>query len=199
MTMSRPFRLKASARRVSGVVLAVVLFGATTGCSQAGNLPTRSVSAEQAVYRLGSGDMLKITVYGEENLTGSYPVNGEGQISFPLLGTVDAKGKTQRELEAALTARLGDGFVNNPSVTVEVANFRPYYILGEVNKAGEFPFVDGLTAFSAVARAGGFTYRADQKRVFIRHHDSSAEEAFRLDGGTPVLPGDTIRIPERRF
>lgn len=175
------------------------LLGLAMDAAQAGKPPERSISQEDAIYRLGSGDVLKITVYGEEKLTGNYPVSSDGRISFPLLGLVDARGKTQRELESLITARLADGYVNSPSVVVEVANFRPYYILGEVNKPGEFPFADGLTAFSAVARAGGFTYRADQKRIFIRHHDAAQEEVFRLDGGTPVLPGDTIRIPERRF
>ena len=186
-------------RRSLNILAGAVLLVCAGAAAQARPLPERTITAEEAVYRLGSGDVLKITVFGEESLTGTYPVSGEGLISFPLLGPLEAKGKTQRELENMLKSRLGDGYVNNPSVVVDVANFRPYYILGEVNKAGEFPFVDGLTAFSAVARAGGFTYRADQKRIFIRHHDSSKEEVFRLDGGTPVLPGDTIRIPERRF
>ncbi|WP_225009177.1 MULTISPECIES: polysaccharide biosynthesis/export family protein [Novosphingobium] len=185
--------------RALGAVAGAVMLVFATGAAVASKLPERSISLEEAVYRLGVGDVLKITVFGEEKLTGTYPVSGDGQISFPLLGRIEAKGKTQRELEVLIKTQLADGFVNNPSVVVEVANFRPYYILGEVNKPGEFAFADGLTAFSAVARAGGFTYRADQKRIFIRHHDSSQEEAFRLDGGTPVLPGDTIRIPERRF
>jgi len=186
-------------RRSLNILAGAVLLVCAGAVAQARPLPERTITAEEAVYRLGSGDVLKITVFGEESLTGTYPVSGEGLISFPLLGPLEAKGKTQRELENMLKLRLGDGYVNNPSVVVDVANFRPYYILGEVNKAGEFPFVDGLTAFSAVARAGGFTYRADQKRIFIRHHDSAKEEVLRVDGGTPVVPGDTIRIPERRF
>src|SRR5690606_17694364 len=121
---------------------------------------------------------LKITVYGEEHLTGTFPVNGQGIVAFPLLGEVQAAGKTLDEFENTLTTALADGFVNNPSVTVEVANYRPYYILGEVTKPGEYPYSDGLTIYSAVARAGGFTYRASQKRVYIRHKTGNDEVLY---------------------
>lgn len=169
------------------------------GCASGGDYATLSLSQEQAVYRLGAGDNLKITVYGEEHLTGTFPVNGQGIVAFPLLGEVQAAGKTLDEFENTLTTALADGFVNNPSVTVEVANYRPYYILGEVTKPGEYPYSDGLTIYSAVARAGGFTYRASQKRVYIRHKTGNDEVLYRIEGNTPVQPGDTIRIPERIF
>lgn len=179
--------------------IAIVVAAALSGCTPSSSLPSLALSPEAAAYHLGTGDQLKITVYGEERLTGTFPVNGQGNVAYPLLGEVPAAGKTLHELERQLTAGLGDGFVNNPSVTIEVANFRPYYILGEVAKPGEYAFSDGLTVFSAVARAGGFTYRADQKRVYI-HHKSAADEApYRLEGNTPVQPGDTIRIDERIF
>ncbi|MFV0644565.1 MAG: polysaccharide biosynthesis/export family protein [Sphingomonadaceae bacterium] len=168
-------------------------------CAANGSLQELTLSPDQTVYTLGSGDELKITVYGEDLLTGNYTVNGQGKIAFPLLGDVDAQGNSLPELEKSLTSLLADGFVNDPSVVVEVANFRPYYILGEVNKPGEFPFADGLTIYSAVARAGGFTYRADQKRVYIRHKNGQEETLYRLDGATPIQPGDTVRIAERMF
>lgn len=170
-----------------------------TGCASSGDLPTLSLTPEQATYRLGIGDQLKITVYGEERLTGEFPVNGQGNVAFPLIGEVSAAGRTLQEFEKEISEGLADGFVNNPSVTVEVANYRPYYILGEVNKPGEYPFADGLTVFSAVARAGGFTYRADKKRIYIRHNSGGDEVAYRLEGSTPVQPGDTIRVSERLF
>lgn len=181
------------------VIAAALLVLSCTACSSSSNLPALSIDPARSAYRLGGGDELKVTVYGEERLTGTYPVNGNGTVAFPLLGEVQAAGKTLSEFQTLLAAELGDGLVNNPSVTVEVANFRPYYILGEVNKPGEYAFVDGLTVFSAVARAGGFTYRANQKRIYIRHKSGSDEEAYRLMGNTPVQPGDTIRVPERMF
>lgn len=179
------------------MILAAALL--LSGCSSAGALPTLAITPEQAVYRLGSGDQLKITVYGEERLSGTYPVNGEGKISFPLVEEIPAAGLSISEFEAALTRSLSEGLLNNPNVVVEVTNYRPYYILGEVGKPGEYPFVDGLTIFSAVARAGGFSYRAAQKKVFIRHKAEKDEKLYSVDGGTPVQPGDTIRIPERVF
>lgn len=178
-------------------VLAAALF--LSGCTSAGALPTLAISPEAAVYRLGSGDQLKITVYGEERLSGTYPVNGEGNISFPLVEEIAAVGLSISEFEARLTQTLANGFLNSPNVVVEVTNYRPYYILGEVGKPGEYTYVDGLTIFSAVARAGGFSYRASQKKVFIRHKADKDEKLYRVDGGTPVQPGDTIRIPERVF
>jgi len=180
-------------------IAAIVMASLLAGCNPSGSLPSLGLSAEESSYRLGSGDQLKITVYGEERLTGTFPVNGQGSIAFPLLGEVPASGKTPRELELQLASGLSEGFVNNPSVNVEVANFRPYYILGEVTKPGEYQFTDGLTVFSAVARAGGFTYRADQKRIYIHHKSANEEKLYRLEGNTPVQPGDTIRVDERIF
>lgn len=178
-------------------VAAMLLAVSLPACSSSADLPSLALTPEAAVYRLGSGDILKITVYGEEKLTGSYPVNGEGRLAFPLVGEIAAAGKTLKEVEEQLRTGLSDGFVNNPSVTVEVANYRPYYILGEVNKPGEYPFADGISVFSAVARAGGFTYRANQKRIYIRHKSGGEEKVYRLDGATPVQPGDTVRVGER--
>lgn len=180
-------------------ILVVAAALALSGCASAGALPALSISPDEAVYRLGSGDQLKITVYGEENLSGSYPVNGEGNISFPLIDELKVAGLSISEFEKVLTEALSQGILNDPNISVEVTNYRPYYILGEVGKPGEFSYVDGLTIFSAVARAGGFTYRAAQKRVYIRHKSEKDEKLYRVDGGTPVQPGDTIRIPERAF
>lgn len=180
-------------------LFAILAAAMLASCSSGGGLPTLTMAPEQAAYRLGSGDQLKITVYGEEKLTGEFAVNGQGIVAYPLLGEIQAGGKTISELEKAITAGLADGFVNNPSVSVEVANYRPYYILGEVTKPGEYAFSDGLTVYSAVARAGGFTYRADQKRIYIHHKNAPAEVKYQLEGNTPVQPGDTIRVGERVF
>lgn len=170
-----------------------------TGCADGRPLPTLAISGGETAYALGTGDKLRITVYGEEKLTGEYLIDGSGAIAFPLIGAVQAKGLTAPVLADRLTAALSKGYLDKPSVAIDVLNFRPYYILGEVNKPGEYAFVEGLTIFSAVAKAEGFTYRADEKRVFVRHKGGSAEDLYRLDGATPVQPGDTIRILERRF
>lgn len=187
----RRFRLS---RVIAGSLLLL-----SAGCASTQDLPTLTLAPDEAVYRLGPGDQLKITVYGEERLTGEFPVSGQGKVAYPLLGEVSAVGKTVPEFATLLTEGLSDGLVNDPSVTVEVANYRPYYILGEVSRPGEYPYADGLSIFAAVARAGGFTYRANTKRIYIRHKSGSEEIAYRLEGSTPVQPGDTIRVSERSF
>lgn len=150
-------------------------------------------------YRLGPADKVRITVYGEETLTGEYSVTGSGSISFPLIGEVRATDRTLAQVREEIRAKLSDGYLREPRVSAEVLTFRPFYILGEVNRPGQYPYTDGLTVPKAVATAGGFTYRANQKKVFIKRGDQPAEEAQKLTAETMVAPGDIIRIGERLF
>lgn len=155
-------------------------------------------SAPQAEYRLGPGDQLRVTVFNEQELTGLYQVGSQGMISYPLVGDVQAAGLTVTEFTTALQTALLQ-YVRAPNVSVEVANYRPFFILGEVQRPGTYPYSANLTVFNAVATAGGFTYRANRNRVFIRHANEADEHAYRIDSATPVLPGDTVRIGERLF
>lgn len=150
-------------------------------------------------YTLGSGDQLRIIVFGEENLSGEFFVDGAGMVSLPLVGEVPAAGKTVAEFRSVLEERLADGYLNDPRVSAEVLNYRPFYILGEVEESGEYPYTDGLTVMNAVARAGGFTYRANTRVVFIKRADTNAEVEVPLNATLRVMPGDTIRIAERFF
>lgn len=150
-------------------------------------------------YRLGSGDKVRVITYGEASLTGEFYVGGTGKVSLPLVGEVSAAGVTVREFQERVETVLKDGYLKEPRVSVEVLNYRPFYILGEVNKPGEYPYTNGLTVLNAVATAEGFTYRANKGRVFIKRADGEKEEEFPLAGATPVAPGDTIRIGERFF
>lgn len=150
-------------------------------------------------YRLGSGDELRLIVYGEEALSGQFVVDGTGYVSLPLVGEIEASGKTVREFQRSVEASLKQGYLNDPRVSAEVLNFRPFYILGEVSRPGEYPYSDGLTVLNAVATAGGFTYRANTKTVMIKRTGSNSEEQYPLTVSTPVQPGDTIRIAERLF
>lgn len=154
---------------------------------------------EPGPYVLGAGDQLRIQVFGTSDLSGPFTVGPQGDISYPLLGNIQVEGKTVEEFKMALVDGLQPDYVRNPRVTVEVLNYRPFYLLGEVQDPGTFEFVSGLEIVSAVALAGGFTYRADTKRVFIKHDGENDEKLYRLTSSTPVRPGDTIRIPERRF
>ena len=150
-------------------------------------------------YRLGSGDKVRVTTFGEESLSGEFFVGGSGKVSIPLLGELSALGLTAREFQAVVEAALKDGYLKEPRVSVEVLNYRPFFILGEVEKPGTYPYTTDLNVMNAVATAGGFTYRADKKRVFVKRQDRDKEEEFKLDPTTMVAPGDTIRIAERFF
>ncbi len=150
-------------------------------------------------YRLGSGDKLRIIVFDEPSLSGEFLVDGTGAVSLPLIGEIEASGKTVRELQRDIELALKDGYLNDPKVSAEVLNFRPFYILGEVNAPGTYPYTDGLTVLNAVATAGGFTYRANERVVYIRRAGELKERPYKMTSSTPVRPGDTVRIGERIF
>jgi polysaccharide export outer membrane protein len=188
------------AQRLTQFIVAALIGILVTGCAGTNALPG-TAAYQPTVYRLAAGDRISITVFGEESLSREYAITPQGDLAFPLLGDIPVVDMTVGELQAALRARLGEGYVNDPRVTVEVLNYRPFYILGEVSKSGEFPFSDGLTVTQAVALAGGFTYRAERQRVFILRYGQTTEEVYDIKDGRPVYvaPGDTIRVGERYF
>jgi polysaccharide export outer membrane protein len=184
-----------ASRRLALLMLTAGLAAACAGTRESGV----QGELDAADYRLGAGDQLRITVFGETELTGQYVVSSGGTIAFPLLGEVQAGGMTLAELSSSLREKLQGGFVRNPNLAVEVMNYRPYYILGEVRTPGTYPYVANLTVLNAVATSQGFTTRANQDVVFIKHANESVETRYRLTTTTPVQPGDTIRIGERLF
>jgi protein involved in polysaccharide export with SLBB domain len=178
-----------------------------------GPLPTQSQqqSASQSMpgagqpqvdqaYRLGSGDRVRVTVYGQPELTGEYQVDGTGQLAFPLIGQIQAGGLTGIGLEQALVDKLKPDYLKNPSVSVEVLTYRPFYIVGEVRQPGSYPYVTGMSVINAIALAGGFTYRARESSFYLSRTGPNGEKK-RLDASpeTPVLPGDVITVRERYF
>jgi protein involved in polysaccharide export with SLBB domain len=150
-------------------------------------------------YRLGAGDKMKITVYGEQDLSGEFLVSSNGRVQFPLIGEVQAVNLTALEFAKTLTAELGAKYLRNPKVSIEIETFRPFYIIGEVNKPGEYPYESGLSLHGAVALAGGYTYRAKESDVYIRRMGSDAETSMPVTGQIKIYPGDVVRIPERFF
>lgn len=167
---------------------------------------SNALSAERAAhasssstYILGPNDRIRVKVYGEQDITGEYEIDSAGSVSIPLAGHVKAAGLTTRQVERGIAAALSKGIVRDPRVNVEVAAYRPYYILGEVKKSGEYPYRNGLTVLDAVASAGGFTYRANEDKVYLRRSGSTTEESYPLAAPVLVYPGDNIRIPERYF
>lgn len=178
-------------------VILLLLLAMVAGCATPPAAP--APPAGTSAYRLGAGDKLRIDTFGETQLSGDFTVDGQGRISFPLIGDVAATGRTADEVRAEITSKLAAQALRDPRVTIQVQGYRPVYILGEVTRPGEFAFVSDLSVFALVAKAGGFTYRANQKRVFIRHAGAAAEVEYSLDAATPVLPGDTVRIGDRIF
>lgn len=158
--------------------------------------PATGETVEPVEYRLGAGDQIRITVFNEPDLTGPFTVGAQGMIAYPLVGTIRAGGLTVPEFTEALREALS-GYLRNPSVAVEITNYRPFFILGEVQRPGTYPYSANLTVLNAVATAGGFTYRANRSRVFIRRANENVERSYPLTVATPVLPGDTVRIGER--
>ena len=178
---------------------APTIVAAQAGAPVPANLPSGPADPKDANYRLGTDDKLRVIVFGETSLSGEFVISDTGEIAFPLIGNLRAAGLTVAQFQEALRAKLADGYLRDPRVSAEVENYRPFYILGEVQKPGEYPFTSGLTVLNAVATAGGFSYRANTKTVTIRHAGGSAELRTRLTATTPVGPGDTIVIKERFF
>jgi polysaccharide export outer membrane protein len=150
-------------------------------------------------YKLGEGDKLRVTVYGEMDLSGEFLVDDSGFVRLPLVGQIQASGLGLRDFEGKVKSALDAGYLKDARVSVDVINYRPFYILGQVNKPGEYPYVNGMTVLNAVALAGGYTYRASESSIYIRRKGTDKEQSARADQSTKVLPGDIIRIPERFF
>ncbi len=180
--------------------LCILVLVAIAGCGGPGGDLTPLPAAEAASYRLGPGDQVRIITFGEENLTGEFRVNDSGNIALPLIGAVHSAGLTSGELETVVAAALRrDNLVRNPSVAVEVIAYRPIYVLGEVNKPGQYAYQPGMTVVTAVAVAGGFTYRAvEGYAAVVRTVEGKAIEG-KASRQAFVQPGDVVTVFERRF
>jgi len=160
---------------------------------------TSTTESGQVAYRLAVGDELRVTVYGHEDLSGEFDIDATGSVSLPLIGDVHAAGLTTTELEDTITALLQPDYLKNPRVSAELISYRPFYIFGEVKLPGSYPYTNGMTVISAVAVAGGFTYRARKNRIRIVRGSGTSQVELEADNDTPILPGDVIEIPERFF
>ncbi len=170
-------------------------------CFLVGLADARPVAAQaETSFKLGPGDRIRVTVFGQEDLSGEFEVDGTGSVSLPLIRSVQAKGRTLAELEQAITERLQPDFLKDPRVSIDVLNYRPFYIIGEVNEPGSYPYVNGMSVWNAVAMAGGFSYRAKKSEVEIKRGGDAAQTAWQdANPDTVVYPGDVIRVPERFF
>lgn len=150
-------------------------------------------------YMLDSGDAMRITVFDQPSLTETYTVDVEGMISMPLIGDIPARGLTTEELDGVVTQALAQSYLRNPDVSVEIATYRPFFVLGEVGSAGQFPYVAGMTVRSAIAIAGGFSARAVDTNVDVSRTINGEVLTGRLVLNDPIRPGDTITVRERWF
>lgn len=165
----------------------------------AGSIDAASALPAAASYRFGVADKVRLIVFNEPTLSGEFTVSSAGMLSLPLIGDVPVQGKTSSEVIATVTKLLADGYLRDPKVNIDILTYRPFFILGEVGKPGEYPYSNGLTVMNAVATAQGFTYRAQKSKVFLKRAGESAEKAYKLTPDLTVQPGDTIRIGERYF
>lgn len=162
-------------------------------------LPAASRAADVAAYKLGVGDKVRVTVYGEKDLSGDFDVNDQGEVTLPLIGAVRIAGKSVGDAETVITSAYGKNYLVNPHVNLQVMNYRPFFILGEVKNPGSYPYVNGMTVVNAVALAGGYTPRANQKGIEVKRGSTPAGADVTVSEDAGVLPGDIIRVPERFF
>lgn len=169
------------------------------GCSAHGRR-VRDPRLDQALtepYRLDSGDRLRITVFEQDSLTNTYTVDQAGHITMPLVGSLPARGSSTQELAGTVATALRKGFLRNPDVSVEIDTYRPFFIMGEVRNPGQYTFVSGLTALTAIAVAGGYTARAAEGTVEITRQINNKIYTGRVPATDPVRPGDIIRVRQR--
>ena len=162
-------------------------------------LPRTSEAADPAAYRLGIGDKVRVTVFGEKDLSGDFDVNDQGEVTLPLIGSVRIAGRSVGDAETVITNAYGKNYLVNPHINLQVMNYRPFFILGEVKNPGSYPFINGMTIVNAVALAGGYTPRANTRGIEIKRGSNPAGGDVPATEDAAVLPGDIIRIPERFF
>lgn len=183
-------------------LIAATMVLALSGCGVAPPLPV-GVTAQRscsASYVLGPGDKIRLDVFNEANLSEKeFTINGDGEVSLPLIQTVKLGGKTTVEAAELVRSRYAGDYLDNPQVSITVTLFRPFYILGQVNTPGEYPFVEGLTVLNAVAKAGGLNSRANERVVYVTRAGQNQETLVDVTPNEIVCPGDTVRVIERYF
>jgi protein involved in polysaccharide export with SLBB domain len=157
-----------------------------------------AATAPKPASHIQAGDKIKLVVYGEDSLSGLYDVSPSGSVSLPLIGTIDAVGHSRSDLEKQIARRYSN-FVKGAKVTVNVIEYRPFYVMGEVLKPGKYPYESGLNAMTAISTAGGLTYRASKSSILIQRPGEDVWHEYPLTASVSVGPGDLVRVPERYF
>lgn len=156
-------------------------------------------AAEAGAYRLGPGDLIKIQVFGEDDLTVQTRLQGNGKLSYPFLGEINVAGQTVKQLRNTIANGLAGKYVKNPDVQVYILEYRLVYITGEVKKPGGYPYVPGLSVIKAVSLAGGFTALASTRHMYLTHDGQTGDKREKVELNSPVGPGDILSIDEGFF
>ena len=181
----------------------VFLYAVLAGCALAPRQVAAPTSTDPALgresYKLGTGDRIRIEVFGEPDLSTEETLEALGTINYPLLGRIQAAGLTLKDLEQSIAGRLRQGYLVNPSIRATIVQFRPIYVVGQVHHAGSFPYSEGLTVEKAVALAGGLTPIASSRKIYVLHEGAAEQGRQHASLETPVYPGDTIVVEESLF
>jgi polysaccharide export outer membrane protein len=156
-------------------------------------------SASTADYKLGPNDRTRIIVFGQPSLTGEFVLDGNGVLAFPLVGNINARGMTPSQLQQTIAQKLDTDWIKNPSVSVEVSTRRPFYVVGEVQKPGSYPYVTDMNVLNAIATAGGETYRANMHEFWIKRKRDGRIVRVEANQESTLQPGDTVIVRERYF
>lgn len=180
------------------VVLVAGLLGACAAGGPTGLEPAPEVNVATA-YQLAPGDKVRINVYGHPDISGEFDVDGTGAVTFPLLGQVQAAGRTVAALKETVADRLDEDYIVDPRVSVEVLTYRPFYVLGQVERPGSYPYQPGMTVRQAIALAGGYTRRASTSSMLLIRPAEEGTKEYAAAESTTILPGDTIEVQRRLF
>lgn len=178
-------------------ILAISLLPLLAAC--ASTRPATYLVETKGPYQLDTGDSVRVSVYGDAELSNTYRIDDSGSIAFPLVGPVQVRGTTTNVAAGRLAGALANGYMRNPDVSVEVAEYRPFFIQGEVQNAGQFQYVYGMTVRAAISTSGGFSDTADRSRALVYRRQGDQMVKGTVDLDYPIYPGDTVVILERWF
>ena len=178
-------------------IISVLMALALAGCST--THPATYLVDTKGPYQLDTGDVVRVTVYGDAELSKTYKVDDKGAVAFPLVGPVSVRGGTTEDAAQRLSRALANGYMRNPDVAVEIDQYRPFFIQGEIKTAGQFPYVYGMTVRAAISTAGGFTETADRNNAVVYRRQGNEMVKGSVDLDFPIFPGDTIVVQERWF
>jgi len=178
-------------------ILTIILTLPLAAC--ASTRPATYLVETKGPYQLDTGDTVRVSVYGDQDLSNTYRVDDSGAIAFPLVGPVQVRGTTTKMAASRLAGALANGYMRSPDVAVEIAEYRPFFIQGEVGNSGQFPYVHGMTVRSAISVAGGFSDTADRNQAIVYRRQGEQMVKGSVDLDFPIFPGDTIVVQERWF